>query len=85
MSSSSNDSTIKLWDIATRTELATLDFLPDPQPILTLAHSSDGKTLASADTDKTILLWDVMSGQAQATLRGHTESVTGVAFAPLTD
>jgi WD40 repeat protein len=42
----------------------------------------DGKTLASGSQDHTIKLWDVNTGKAGATLKGHTWSVTSVAFSP---
>ena len=47
-----------------------------------VAHSSDGKRLATASIDKTAKVWDVASGQELLTLRGHTMDVTGVAFSP---
>ena len=47
-----------------------------------VAHSPDGKRLATASIDKTAKVWDVASGQELLTLRGHTMDVTGVAFSP---
>ena len=47
---------IKLFDIATGDELATLD--GHTAPIVKLLFSSDGKTLVSTGYDGTILLWD---------------------------
>ena len=32
--------------------------------------------------DKTIKLWDVATGKEQATLKGHTDMVSSVAFSP---
>ena len=37
---------------------------------------------ASASLDKTVKLWDADSGHELLTLRGHSDSVTGVAFSP---
>ena len=38
--------------------------------------------MASASDDRTAILWDVATGKARATLRGHADAVTGVAFNP---
>src|SRR6516165_10449556 len=58
------------------------------QPVVSVAFSPDGKTLASAimgspvaDPDnKTIKLWEVATGKERATLQGHTQAVRSVAF-----
>ena len=46
-----------------------------------MAFSPDGRTLAAANGD-IVQLWDVATGQATATLFGHTEHVWSVAFSP---
>jgi cytochrome c len=50
-------------------------------PIVALAASPDGATLASASWDQTIRLWP-LAGGAPRLLEGHTQNVNGVAFAP---
>ena len=64
-----DDKTIKLWDVATGKEQATLK---GPRPVVSVAFSPDGKTLASGSWTETIKLWDVATGKEQATLKGHT-------------
>ena len=52
------------------------------QPVLFVAFSPDGKTLASGSVDESIKLWDVASGKNTAMLKGHTHIVRSVAFSP---
>ncbi|HJZ66617.1 MAG TPA: hypothetical protein VKF81_00615, partial [Blastocatellia bacterium] len=48
--------------------------------VMSVAFSSDGKTLASGGLDNTVKLWDASSGEEVATLKGHPGDVTSVAF-----
>jgi len=48
-------------------------------PIVALAVSPDGETLASAAWDNTVRLWP-LAGGAPRVLEGHTQNVNGVAF-----
>ena len=50
-------------------------------PIVGLALSPDGSTLASASWDSSVRLWPLHS-DAKRVLEGHTQNVNGVAFAP---
>ena len=70
LASASYDKTIKLWDIASGREKATLK--GHKNWVFAVAFSPDGKTLASASYDKTVRLWDVATQETQATLEGHT-------------
>jgi WD40 repeat protein len=46
-----------------------------------MAASPDGKLVAISQADE-IRIWDLASGRQIATLRGHTDSVTSIAFSP---
>jgi cytochrome c len=50
-------------------------------PIVGLAVSPDGKTLASASWDRTARLWSLADGTSRI-LEGHKQNVNGVAFTP---
>jgi cytochrome c len=50
-----------------------------PAPIVALAASPDGATLASASWDHTVRLWP-LAGGAPRVLDEHTQNVNGVAF-----
>jgi len=51
-------------------------------PIVGLAVSPDGKTLASASWDHTVRLWPLGDGGARRVLKGNAQNVNGVAFSP---
>ena len=57
LASGCDDHTIKLWDVATGKNIATLS--GHTNGVRSVAYSPDGKTLASGSSDKTIKLWDV--------------------------
>jgi cytochrome c len=50
-------------------------------PVVSLAVSPDGTTLASASWDRTIRLWSLTGGE-QRVLEDHQQNVNGVAFTP---
>ncbi|GJD18412.1 WD repeat protein with Ser/Thr protein kinase motif [Rivularia sp. IAM M-261] len=79
LATGSDDNTIKLWNVDTGEEFATLT--GHSWSITALVFSSDGKILISASKDKTVKLWQVSNTEEVITLSGHTDSVTSVAIA----
>jgi WD40 repeat protein len=57
LTSGSMDATVRLWDVATGLESATLQ--GHLRWVLSVAFSPDGRLLASGSRDGTIRLWDV--------------------------
>jgi WD40 repeat protein len=48
--------------------------------VITALFCADGKTLASYAFNNTIKLWDAPTGKERATLQGHTQLLSAVAF-----
>jgi WD40 repeat protein len=78
--SSSDDNTLKLWDVTTGQELRT--FSGHTKWGHDVAFSPDGKTVVSANSDGTVKLWDVTTGQVLRNFTGHKGQVLAVAFSP---
>jgi RNA polymerase sigma factor (sigma-70 family) len=73
---------IKLWDVASREELATLRGHEDTVRLLTF--SPDGKTLVSACAAE-VRLWDVAGRKERATLKvaaGGSDEIPSLLFSP---
>jgi WD40 repeat protein len=50
--------------------------------VISVAHSPDGKLLATAGSDHLIYLWDVSSRRLIARLAGHTQQIWKIVFSP---
>ena len=70
--------TIRLWDLKTGDNVATLEGHAGWIGCLTFAP--DGKTLVSGSDDLTVKLWDRVSGRVRASLDGHAGMVRAAAF-----
>src|SRR5207249_10612291 len=70
---------VHLLDVTT--EQVALRLGPHPGAFKTVAFSPDG-SLVAADWDTAVRLWDARTGREVDTLRGHTGSVTALAFSP---
>ena len=79
LASASADNTVKLWDVETNANIATLE--GHEGRINAVAFSPDGTLLAAAGGNGTLRVWDIESGQKKAALKGH-EWVASVAFSP---
>ena len=73
------DGTVKLWDVVTERDIATLRV--HTAGITSVAFSPiDATLLATGSKDWTVKLWDVETERNIATLKEHTDAVTSVAF-----
>jgi|GEM_PF-1301384 Flp pilus assembly protein TadD len=67
--SASDDKTLKLWDLATGLELATLTGHSDK--VRAVAIIPSGKQAVSGADDKTLKLWDLLTRKAVVTFTGE--------------
>jgi WD40 repeat protein len=72
--------TVKLWDLATRKERATLT--GHKQPVDALAFTRDGRTLASGAAPGTVRFWDAATGRERAAFDWQLGTVQCLAFSP---
>ena len=80
LASTSEDRTIRLWNVAAKTHRHTLT--GHNSHIYSVAFSPNGATLASGSENGKIRFWNVTTGQYRVTLEGHSSSVRSVAFSP---
>ena len=80
LASGSSDRTVRLWDVAMRVEIGTLE--GHIAAVKSISFSPDGRTLASRGDDSTLRLWDVDTQTQIHTLEGYTGSVESVSFSP---
>ncbi|MBP7867248.1 MAG: serine/threonine protein kinase [Acidobacteria bacterium] len=73
------DKTISLYDIPTRSEIASLK---GHTGWCTPVFSPDGRRLVSADVDGRLIVWDCDSGQTLLTIRGEDGRFTSLEFSP---
>ncbi|HAJ58786.1 MAG TPA: hypothetical protein DCP31_05590, partial [Cyanobacteria bacterium UBA8543] len=78
--SSSDDQTVRMWDINTGQCRKTIQGYSNQ--VLSVTFSPTGQILASGNDDQTVRLWDVSTGQCQKILQGHTHRVRVVNFSP---
>jgi WD40 repeat protein len=79
--SGSVDSTVRLWDVATRRERVRPTLIDDPGWVQGVAFAPDGRMIA-AGLHQWAILWDAASGQPIARTARHANNVKPVAFAP---
>ncbi len=76
----SQDTDVKLWDIASGQEIATLT--SHARPINAVAFSPDGSLLATAGDDGFIILWNLSTLELVTVLNGQDGAVNDILFHP---
>lgn len=80
IASASRDGKIKLWEVESGKEIASLD--GHKQQVGSVAFSPDGTRLASASFDSSMKIWDTTTFQEIADLSGHKKLAATVVFSP---
>ncbi len=76
--SSSQDNSIRLWNVATGKEIGKFEGHDDD--VNCVIFNSTGSSALSGGSDKTVRLWDLDQGTELKKFEGHTNLVTCVAF-----
>jgi WD40 repeat protein len=78
LATGSADKTVRIWDVAGRSQVACLR---GHEGIVTgVFYSFDGRRLASASTDGTLRIWDAINCTEAPLLIGHRRPLTSIAF-----
>ena len=80
LATGSQDSTARLWEVATGKEVRA--FRGHQSWVTSVALSGDGKLLITGGGDKTARLWEVATGRELQVFRGHSKEVTSVSLSP---
>jgi WD40 repeat protein/tRNA A-37 threonylcarbamoyl transferase component Bud32 len=74
------DNAVRLWDVASQQEVATL--AGHGRPVEAISLSPDGRELATASSDNLAMVWDLATRQRRGTLKGHKGRLTTIAYSP---
>ncbi len=76
------DGSAHVFDLTTQRELNLERAVPDRLPVIQVAFSPDGRTLASGNVVGLVQLWNLDTGRKGLLLKGHTTTITGLHFTP---
>lgn len=79
LASSSEDGTVRVWDISSGSEYVTFD---EGNEAFGVSFDSNGDKLASGNADSFVRVWDLQTGELENTLAGHTWGVLDVVYSP---
>ena len=79
LASGSDDKTVRIWEVATGKELSQLRV---DSMVMCLSYAPSGDMLAVGDYDGNIHFFNAKGEKTLSPVRGHSNSVTRVAFKP---
>jgi len=77
--SGSDDGTAKLWDLRVKKCLQTM---PEKYQVTSVAFSDDASKIYSGGLSNDISVWDLRKNEVEMTLKGHTNTITGMKVSP---
>ena len=80
LASTSQDCSVKLWDVATGQQLKTL--FKGKDPTYDVIYSSDGRVLAAVSDDGIVRFWDIETRELLKELKTDKEGLYSVVFTP---
>src|SRR5262249_39822842 len=81
LASGTYDSTVKLWDVPTGKERATLEGFDNNEGIDSLGFSPDGRTLACVDYDN-LYIFDMARGKKAVQINPYADGIRSAEFPP---
>lgn len=75
--SGSDDSTVKMWDTRKRNSIASFNC---NYQVTAVCFNDTAEQIFSAGIDNDVKVWDVRKNELLYTMRGHTDTVTGLAL-----
>lgn len=85
MASSSEDGTIKMWDVDGTEAAPPRTLKGHTGKVWKACFNAQGTMLASCGQDLSIKLWSMTTFKCQKTLKGHDHNVTSICFTPTGD
>lgn len=82
---SSFDGIAKVWDTTSTSNEPLVQLRGHQGPVIGVAFSSDGKSIATASADRTAIVFDTLSGEPKKVCKGHMGFVYSVSFNPAGD
>jgi WD40 repeat protein len=80
LATSSDNRTVRLWDLGSKETIAT--FKGHASNVTSVVFSPDGKALVSGSDDHIVKVWDISALRDRDVLRGHSDGVYRIAFSP---
>jgi hypothetical protein len=73
-------SALRLWNVSTGQQMATLE--GHTNWVRSVAFSRDGRRIVTGADDHTARIWDAKTGEQIAAMEGHTQAVNSAVFSP---